>query len=130
MPRLAKVKAQLESKAAPPAKSIDDVLSALERIDVRPQVTTESVDLEPVFNAIATLKVLLAEIKSQAPAEVSLDPVLEAVSRVNLDLSPILNAIERNRPEPVRKWTLTHHRDSMGRIIETEAIADGNQRRS
>ena len=127
MAKLQAVKEALEARSKPPEKTLEDVIGAIGQLDLRPNVTTQQVDLEPLLNDISKLKVLLVELKSMPePEKVSLAPILDAVAGVNLDLTPVIRAIEDMKPAPrPTKWKLIHHRDPRGRIIETEAIADG-----
>ncbi len=105
-----------------------ELLQKLDSIDVRPQVnvTTEEVSLEPVLKAIGALKVAIAEVAAKPAPDLNLDPIVSAMDGVSLDLSPILDAIKQIPQPDVRpqKWKLIHHRDPMGRLIETEAIAE------
>lgn len=128
MAKLQAVKDALEARTRPPEKTIEDVLGAIGGLDLRPNITTQQVDLEPLLSDIGKLKVLLSELKAMPePEKVNLAPILDAVAGVNLDLTPVIRAIESVKPAPrPTKWKLIHHRDRMGRIIETEAIADGS----
>jgi hypothetical protein len=104
--------------AAPPEVKPADLIPLLEAIKAIS-------DLQPVLEAIRGIKI-------PEPKETDLQPVLDLINAKNVDLSPVLDAIRAIKmpeipqmPEPKpTKWRLVHHRDRLGNLIETEAIAE------
>lgn len=116
MPRLARVSRALEARKLPPEVKPADLIPLLEAIKAIS-------DLQPVIDAIKAIKI-------PEPKETDLQPVLDLINAKNVDLTPVLDAIraiqmpEIQLPPKPTKWRLVHHRDRLGNLIETEAIAE------
>ena len=119
MPKLARVSRALEARKLPPEVKPADLIPLLEAIKAIS-------DLQPVLEAIKAIRI-------PEPKETDLQPVLDVINAKSVDLTPVLDAIRAIKmpempqmPEPKpTKWRLVHHRDRLGNLIETEAIADG-----
>lgn len=100
--RLGEIEARLDKADADQRVKMRELERAVGAIEVNPVVNVPgqaAPDLSPILDAIGSI------------------PVSQGV-----DLAPILSAIKAmQRPT---KWTLMHHRDFRGNIIETEAIAE------